>query len=68
MMGAGGTTQGAGVFFRGKREEISMKILGAALMAIGIVAMSMGIAAHATCGGGAMACCVSLPLVGLLCR
>jgi hypothetical protein len=45
-----------------------MKSLGAALMAIGIVAMSVGVAAHATCREGAMPCCISLPFAGLLCR
>jgi hypothetical protein len=45
-----------------------MKVLGACLMAIGIVAMFLGVVAHARCRTDAMACCVSLPLNGLWCR
>jgi hypothetical protein len=45
-----------------------MKFLGGCLMAIGIVAMFLGVAAHARCRTDAMACCVSLPLNGLWCR
>jgi hypothetical protein len=44
-----------------------MKIVGAGLMVIGLMAMLLGIAAQARCRSDAMACCASLPLVGLLC-
>jgi hypothetical protein len=45
----------------------SMKLLGAFLMAIGLAAMLWGIAVHAKCRSDATACCVSLPVIGLLC-